>query len=221
MRISEVAKLTGLADSNIRFYEKKGLLAPQRETDSRYRDYSDKDVDCLKRIILYRKMNFSIETIRLLQEGKTDLAKELKKQEDELSGQVEMLQGAMGLCRKLQLETDLDDFDVDAYLNYVQQEEAGGKKFGRVEEFLDDLADFSRISVLGSDPYVGGLFQNVWVIRGISLLAAILMIGVPIMDIVGSVQRGEGMRWMYLLFWAVLWVCIFWPFLAYRKKEKD
>ena len=34
MRISEVAKLTGLADSNIRFYEKKGLLAPQRETDS-------------------------------------------------------------------------------------------------------------------------------------------------------------------------------------------
>ena len=44
MRISEVSKLTGLSVSNIRFYGKKGLLAPVREEDSKYRDYSEENV---------------------------------------------------------------------------------------------------------------------------------------------------------------------------------
>lgn len=33
MRIGEIAKRTGLNISNIRFYERKGLLAPKREQD--------------------------------------------------------------------------------------------------------------------------------------------------------------------------------------------
>ena len=37
MKISEAAKLTGLNVSSIRFYERKGLLMPQREDGSKYR----------------------------------------------------------------------------------------------------------------------------------------------------------------------------------------
>ena len=44
MRIGEIAKLTGLNISNIRFYERKGLLCPEREEDSKYRDYTEADV---------------------------------------------------------------------------------------------------------------------------------------------------------------------------------
>lgn len=62
MRIGEVAKLTGLSDSNIRFYEKKGLLASARVQESKYRDYTQEDVETLKRILLYRKLNISIGT---------------------------------------------------------------------------------------------------------------------------------------------------------------
>ena len=38
MRIGEVAKRTGLNVSNVRFYERKGLLAPVREEESNYRE---------------------------------------------------------------------------------------------------------------------------------------------------------------------------------------
>ena len=44
MRIGEIAKRTGLNISNIRFYERKGLLTPKREQDSQYRDYTEEDV---------------------------------------------------------------------------------------------------------------------------------------------------------------------------------
>ena len=41
MRIGEIAERTGLNISNVRFYERKGLLTPERETGSKYRDYSE------------------------------------------------------------------------------------------------------------------------------------------------------------------------------------
>ena len=56
MKIGEVAEQTGLSISNIRFYEKKGLIEPKRNEQSKYRDYTEEDVKRLKQIILYRKM---------------------------------------------------------------------------------------------------------------------------------------------------------------------
>lgn len=61
MKIGEVAEQTGLSISNIRFYEKKGLIEPKRNEQSKYRDYAEEDVKRLKQIILYRKMDMPLE----------------------------------------------------------------------------------------------------------------------------------------------------------------
>ena len=60
MKIGQAAQLTGLTISNIRFYERKGLLEPERNDQSKYRNYSEQDIRRLKQIILYRKMNMPI-----------------------------------------------------------------------------------------------------------------------------------------------------------------
>ena len=61
MKIGEVAKKTGLNVSNIRFYERKGLLEPERKGDGNYREYSEEDIFRLKGILLYRKMEPVLE----------------------------------------------------------------------------------------------------------------------------------------------------------------
>lgn len=73
MKIGEVANETGLSISNIRFYEKKGLLVPSRNEESGYRDYTAEDVNRLKTILLYRKMGLPIETIYLVFQGSITL----------------------------------------------------------------------------------------------------------------------------------------------------
>ena len=54
MKIGQAAQLTGLTISNIRFYERKGLLEPERNDQSKYRNYRERDIRRLKQIILYR-----------------------------------------------------------------------------------------------------------------------------------------------------------------------
>ena len=49
MTIKETEKSTGLSRSNIRFYEKEGLIAPARTEGNGYRDYSEADIENIKK----------------------------------------------------------------------------------------------------------------------------------------------------------------------------
>ncbi|MCM1088664.1 MAG: MerR family transcriptional regulator, partial [Muribaculaceae bacterium] len=64
MTIKEVEKQTGLARSNIRFYEKEKLIEPSRNDKNGYRDYSEQDIENIKKIAYLRTLEISIEDIR-------------------------------------------------------------------------------------------------------------------------------------------------------------
>ena len=124
MRIGEVAQRTGLSISNIRFYEKKGLIGPERNEQNRYREYEEEDVQQLEKIILYRKMDFTIETIAELLDHKVDVQQAMELQIDHLEEQKQKLQGSIDLCRKIVSDQAFEDLDVAYYMNYVKEEES-------------------------------------------------------------------------------------------------
>lgn len=224
MRISEAAKMTGLSVSNIRFYEKKGLLAPIREEESKYRDYSAEDIRQLKRIILYRKMNMPVETIYLLKSGEVSLEHVLKRQEEELVAQRDALQGSIELCRKILKEQNLQDINVDDYLNYVYAEEEKGKKFAGVDELLEDWAEFSRISEL-MYPLMGNFaagrfIQNVWVARAVSAVFLLMCSVLPLYAIWSQLHQEGGPLMLSVTFWIVWALGLLYAFLRFRKWRK-
>ena len=65
MTIKEMEELSGIPRANIRFYEKEGLIAPQRNANG-YRNYSEEDLNTLKRIRLLRMVHISLEDIKAL-----------------------------------------------------------------------------------------------------------------------------------------------------------
>lgn len=133
MKISEAAKLTDLNVSSIRFYERKGLLMPQREDGSKYRDYTDEDVQRIRQILLYRKMGISVETIELILKGKAVPGEILAEQKRVLEEQITELKGASELCKLVMKEAEIpENKKLEEYLNYVYQEEKKGGRFAEV-----------------------------------------------------------------------------------------
>ena len=65
MYIQEAAKLSGTTKKAIEYYCLKGLLNPQ-STENGYRDFTDEDVVCLKKISLLRTLGVPVEEIREL-----------------------------------------------------------------------------------------------------------------------------------------------------------
>lgn len=62
MTIKEVEQILGIPRATVRFYEREGLIDPQREENG-YRDYSQTDVIRLKKIVILRKIGLSVNDI--------------------------------------------------------------------------------------------------------------------------------------------------------------
>lgn len=217
MRIGEAAKELGLSVSNIRFYEKKGLLSPVREQENQYRDYTSEDILRLKQIMLYRKMDLPIETIHDLLENKADFPEVLREQEEKLRMQMETLQGSMELCRKLAQEEDERQIDVDFYLNYVKEEETGGQKFPQLEELLEDMTAFSKIGLFRGDRVIGRFFENPWAARAATLLLAATIVFTLVWVIVEAVNEGGRSAWMRCGIFGLILFALICEFLRYRR----
>lgn len=65
-QIGDVADIVGMSRDTLRYYEKHGLLSPQKGENG-YRYYTDSDVQNLISILYQRKMNFGLDKIRFVQ----------------------------------------------------------------------------------------------------------------------------------------------------------
>ena len=92
---------TGLSRSNIRFYEKEKLIEPSRNESNGYRDYSENDVENIKKIAYLRTLGISIEDIRSIISEKVTLQEMLKKQKEVLKNQITDLNKAKLMCEKM------------------------------------------------------------------------------------------------------------------------
>jgi MerR family copper efflux transcriptional regulator len=82
MNIGKAAKLSDLTIKAVRYYANIGLVKPQQNITTGYRDYTDGEVSKLKFIGKARKFDFSIDECRellSLYEDKNRTSKEVKK----------------------------------------------------------------------------------------------------------------------------------------------
>ena len=98
MNIQEIERELGIPRANIRYYEKEGLLHPQRGSNN-YRIYSDEDVETLKKIRLLRSLDMPVETIRAVQAGEVPLAEALARQARLLDNEAAKLERACDTAR--------------------------------------------------------------------------------------------------------------------------
>lgn len=217
MKISEAAELTGLSVSNIRFYEKKGLLAPARDQQSKYRDYSEEDIFRLKQIVLYRKIDMPIGQIHMILNKESEIKPVLEQQMTALKEQQEKLQGSIDLCREVLAHCSAEPIDIDYYLDYVKREEEKGRKFAEVEELLEDIASYTKFDMLGADPFIGRFLRNPGINRMTRNIWAIIMVMLPSLIIIDGCMDDNGISFAKVIYFVVLLIILWGPFIRFRK----
>ena len=124
MTIKDVEERTGLSRSNIRFYEKEKLIEPSRNESNGYRDYSENDVENIKKIAYLRTLGISIEDIRSIISEKVTLQEMIEKQKEVLKNQITDLNKAKLMCEKM-----------------LDEESISYEKL-QVEQYVTDLHDY-------------------------------------------------------------------------------
>lgn len=134
MKIHEVEALVGVTKKNIRFYEQEGLLHPNRKENG-YRDYSQQDVEELKKIRFLRSLSFPLEEIRQMQAGTLTVADGARRHLIVLDREQHSIEKARLLCSELMQQPQmLKDLDTDALLEKMQEMEKEGAVFINVKK---------------------------------------------------------------------------------------
>ena len=134
MKIKQVEELVGITRKNIRFYEDQGLLNVER-AENGYREYHQADVIRLQEIKLFRKMDISIEEMKLLFEKKKSLQICLEQHLKELDHRKEGLSKMQDMCERLILEHwSLESLNAEDCLEEIEQMEKEGAKFMNVNK---------------------------------------------------------------------------------------
>lgn len=145
MTIKEVEKVLDIPRATVRFYEKEGLLRPQRG-DNGYRAYSEQDMEDLKKIIIFRKLGFSLTDVEDVLDGAKPLSEVIESNIGQLELQMKELEGALKLSKRLkESKEEMETFDADKYWNLVEEEERAGNRF---MEIVKDIAEFEKNTIL-------------------------------------------------------------------------
>ena len=100
MTVHEVADLTGITIRTLHYYDEIGLLKPTMVTDSKYRLYTDDDLNRLQEILFFREVGFALKEIKsLLSSPNYDRTEALKRHLDILQAQKERIDALISLVK--------------------------------------------------------------------------------------------------------------------------
>ena len=144
MKRNEVEKITGLTRKAILYYEDKGLIRPHKE-ENNYRSYSQKDVDRLLQISIYRKLGLSLLEIKnILSTKEKELASILRDRQYRL----ELEESKKNLFEKLIKSQDFEEIAKD--LEALEKEETIYERLARIFPGY-----FGHIFFMSYKPFLG------------------------------------------------------------------
>lgn len=140
MNIKQAETLSGVSRQNIRFYEREGLITPDRNPENDYREYHEEHIETLKQIRALRMVDMPLDSIRQLLRGSCTMQEAASVQEKALAARAEELQIAIRFCRELRGVECLEKLDVDTLLSRMEQPE---NKKGLFAQWLEDYRKVS------------------------------------------------------------------------------
>lgn len=120
MQIRDLELKTGLDRATIRYYEKEGLITPDRKENG-YRDYTQSNLDDLMKIKLLRQLGMSLDRIKAVKQGSMDLQTVLEEQIRVLDKKIQEAERAKQVCLQMKLDgVHYDNLNVNNYLEALK-----------------------------------------------------------------------------------------------------
>ena len=193
MTIKEVEKLTGLTAKSIRYYEDKGLLTVERNEENDYRSYSEAEVNRLKKIKLFRYLDFSVEEVKnLLDMDAKEVEKVLEQKAEYFSDLRDRCLDKQELCRCLAKDYKKDEEKLNRIISDYNQAVVNieSEELAEIEEELKYLgAPSLSVTILQTLMFLGpilwlfisiseGMIENLMFLAGATVFGTAWITGI-------------------------------------------
>lgn len=218
MLIREVEKLTGIKDVNIRYYEKEGLIHPERKSNG-YREYSTTDVELIRQIKVLRLLDVPVSEIKKIFSSELTLQEVMQQRLTEISDEELRLKEIRSSCENIlnenvgisNLSEDLLCGSTTTWKERLEQiikQDIDKKFLGKSTIYMIIWAIFAKLAVTGMTAHSLGIFDstangdiigiNFYVLVAIGMFLALYGVGLTIFEAL----TGKGFLWVWGSNWS-------------------
>lgn len=128
MKISEVAKLSGVTVRTLHYYDEIGILKPSEITESGYRMYSNENLETLQQILFFRELDFPLNEIKeIIINPNYDKTEALNKQKELLVQKRQRIESLISL-----IDNTIEGDNIMSFKEFDMKEiEANKKKYAK------------------------------------------------------------------------------------------
>ena len=188
MRINKVEELVGITKKNIRFYEEMGLISPARNEQNRYREYTDEDVEMLRKIKLLRQLSIPIEEIFKLQKGYLTLEDCMRRHKIFLEREEDNLRHSKSICIQIaDCGEQLSTLDTEKYFSLMKEMESEGVRFMNVENTDKKRKAPIKAGAVMSIIMIAIIAMMIWgyITEPLPIVFFVILIAFPVAVIIG------------------------------------
>ena len=226
MTIKEVEKLTGLTAKSIRLYESKRLITVERNEENDYRNYTEENINRLKRIKVYRYFDFSIEEIKeLLNDTPETVADKIQQKMEEYEYETEDISSKRDLLNELSKDLSKDKLNLEDYADAIDF--LDGEEMSELRKVINELSVPSLTTTIASTLAfcgpIGWLFLNIatGINKSLALNAVLALVSTVVITLIwinffknrkqykAKVKRKNKKHSSYWIFVIVAFVAIF------------
>lgn len=141
MQTKEITVALGIKRERIKYYIKEGVFDPENVVVNGKREFTDRDFENLKRLVILTKSGLSCSDIKKVQTGAKSLQEVICSRQNSICEEIERMTGTLALS--IELFTDnvqYNSMPIEDYWQIIMLREQAGEKFMDIKDIYSSIS---------------------------------------------------------------------------------
>lgn len=135
MQTKDITDALGITRERIKYYKKEGVFVPENPVVNGKTEFTDRDFENLKRLVILTKSGLSCADIKKVQTGAKSLREVINDRQNAIREEIERMTGSLALSEELfTSDVQYDSMPTEEYWQFIKRKEQAGEIFMDIDD---------------------------------------------------------------------------------------
>lgn len=141
MQTKDITDALGIKKERIKYYKKEGVFVPENPVINGKTEFTERDYENLKKLVILTKAGLSCADIKKAQTGAKTLQEVVKNRQIAIRDEIERMSGSLALSEELfSAEAQYDTLPTEEFWQFIKAKEEAGELFMDIDDGYSSIS---------------------------------------------------------------------------------
>ena len=156
MQTKDITSALGITRERIKYFKDKGVFIPERPVVNGKTNFTDRDFENLKKLVILTKSGLTCTDIKKVQNGAKSLCEAINDRRKAIREELKRMTGSLALSEELfSADVEYNSIPTEEYWQFIKNKEQAGETFMDIDDGYHPISLFRNIQC----PYCGKIIE--------------------------------------------------------------